>query len=168
MLEIEPSRTIKEGVVTKGGFIVDLSSKASFKPLLFDQEIKKVGVRTSLYDGHGGAKVMAKLVVIGDKMVVFSAIEEHVDGVNLILALFRDLDFNGIIMCGGHINVDFRKGSWGGDRYPEREIFGSSSSLIDRGDITVEGSEEYKQTVLKEKLGAHFKISGDLPEGFGK
>src|SRR3990167_3435026 len=70
MLEIEPSRTIKEGVVTKGGFIVDLSSKASFKPLLFDQEIKKVGVRTSLYDGHGGAKVMAKLVVIGDKSTI--------------------------------------------------------------------------------------------------
>lgn len=167
MPEIEVSRTLREGNVTKGGFIVDLASTAPFDPDLFDQEIKIVGAHM-LLPGTSGEKVHAKFIVVGDKLFVFSAQEQHLDGFWLMLRVFEDKDINGETQSAGMINVDFRKGSFGTNLKPQREIYGSSFGYADSGELTREQSEKYKQTILKEKLGEHFKISGELPEGFGK
>lgn len=155
MPEVEGSRTESEGQKVRHGFIVDLYSEAKFDPNKFDAEIKKIDpplmLPTEIYQ--------AKFVVIGDKMVLFSVNENHIEGIAWIRKVFTDVDLSGEIKSAGHVIVNTRQAWMSVNKETERTISGMSTGLLQNGTLSSDESERYKQTVLKEKLGAHFSIT---------
>ncbi len=154
----ETSRTDQEGQGSRYGLIIDLSSSKQFNPSRLDREIKRVGFRTELPDRTLGDMYHAKFVVVGDRIILFSSDYNHLEGIEWMKKVFPDVDLNGEIQCAGDITVSFHQGGFGNTR-PIRVIAGMSTGLLQNGTLSEEKSEEYKRTVLKEKLGDYFDIS---------
>jgi hypothetical protein len=155
MPEVEVSRTEQEGQKVRHGFLVDLSSKIKFDPDKFDAEIKKIDPPVTLPINE---MYQAKFVVIGDKMVLFSVHNNHIEGIEWIKKVFPDVDLNGEIKSAGHITVNIRQAWMSVKKEVERIISGMSTGLLQNGTLRLDKSEGYKQTVLKEKLGDYFSI----------
>jgi len=155
MPEVEVSRTEKEGQKVQHGFIIDLSSKIEFSPTKFDAEIKKIDSPIIL---PGNEMYQAKFVVIGDKMVLFSVHNNHIEGIEWIKKVFPDVDLNGEIKSAGHVTVNIRQAWMSVKKEVERIISGMSTGLLQNGTLPLDKSEGYKQTVLKEKLDEYFSI----------
>ena len=155
MPQVEASRTEKEGQKVRHGFIVDLSSEIKFDPTKFDAEIKKIDPPVMLPN----ERYQAKYVVIGDKMILFSVNENHIEGIEWIKKVFPDVDLNGEIKSAGHVTVNIRQAWMSVNKEVKGIISGMSTGLLQNGTLPLDKSEGYKQTILKEKLGDHFSIT---------
>lgn len=84
-----------------------------------------------------------KFIVKGSRMVVFSEVFSHLDTDNQLDREGED----GQLLSAGMIELHADTG---------REIFGRSISLENR--LRISDSDNYKKTVLKEKIGEFFQI----------
>lgn len=106
----------------------------------------------------------AKFIVFGDKMFVFPTSKEHVEALKYVregkprmFEMARIVDLSGEVNCAGYIDASYTDG-FGLHRAEERVIHGYSKGLSDNGSLTTEKSEEYKRTVLRERLRPYFTV----------
>ena len=119
-------------------FIVDLLKPESFDAELFDKCCMAL-------DQTG-----PKFVVQDDKMYVFNSHVFHAD--------FRAGLRSGHIQCAGRVKIE-RDGVVGESRHASKRLISDYSfGLAESKKLTREASEEYKHTVLAEKLGDYFEI----------
>jgi len=123
-------------------FVMDLTSDTPFNAALFDSQLEAIAKP----EGQTGA---VKFVVINGKMIMF----ESKSGMHSTIARFAPtIGINGFPVAAGSINFDFSR-----EDLDRRRIHDYSSSLIDEG-LSPEDSDTYRETVLREQLGEHFRI----------
>ena len=122
-------------------FIVDLTDEETpFDSELFDKQLREICVVSS---------GIAKFILAGDRFLVFSGglihaeMNKHAPRIGL----------TGALQCAGTIYYDFSE--QGRER---RKISDFSNSLEEYGLLRRYDSDQYKRTVLKEKLGRFFTI----------
>lgn len=159
MPNIEKSRTDREN---KYQFIIDLSSEVKFDPMAFDLEIRRVATPKAIpgkFESSSKAISQAKFIVVGDRMILFPQWREHTGGLLWAKEVFPDVDLGGELQCAGCVDVIFVLGAFGTTyRSEERIIYDYSVGFYYDGTLAPEKSDEYKQSVLKEKLGDYFTI----------
>lgn len=120
-------------------FIVDLNSPDPFIPEDFDSLCNAVD------------SVRAKFVVQDDIMYVFNHHIFHDD--------FQQRLGEGKVQCAGQIRIE-RGGEVGVSRSTlSRTISDYSSGLAQSEKLSEKASEDFKHTILAEKLGQYFKIA---------
>ncbi len=123
-------------------FVMDLASEAPFDPAFFDTQLTAI----ARPEGQTGA---VKFIVINEQMIMF----ESKSGMHSTVYRFAaTIGINGFPVAAGSINFDFSR-----EDLDRRRIHDYSSSLIDEG-LNPDDSDKYRETVLREKLGAYFRI----------
>lgn len=119
-------------------FVVDLNDPVSFDPEHFDQMCEAV---TKIGKSRG---IIAKFIVQDHKMNVFASGIDHI--------IFYEHLGSGDLQCAGSLAVTPE----GFGNKAKRIVLGSSETLA--GILPKSKSEEYKHTVLAEKLGKYFLV----------
>lgn len=117
-------------------FTVDLNSEKPFDPNLFDMQAKLLGT--------GDSTFFLKYVVIDDVLYGFDFFTTQ----DMFYNALRKNGNTGKLQSAGMITVD--------TIYAERKITGNSITLSKF--LPIEDSDNYKMTVMKEKLGDYFDI----------
>lgn len=143
-----------EGIITIGlktsSLCVDLEGPDRFDPKLFDQQFAKVGESTD-YDP---STLRAKFVIVGSKMVIFSHQENHADAhydMSHEPSATAEI-YGGALVCAGMIKLNLGSTT-------NRNIWGDSSSLSERGRLTLLASNKYKYGTLEPILGEYFAFA---------
>src|SRR5579872_6557351 len=101
MPTVEQLRADQERQGTGHGFVIDLSSPAQFDPQAFDREIRIVNRPWSFETASPREMSYVKFIVVGDRMLLFSADENHVDGLDWMRRIFPELDLSGDVQSAG-------------------------------------------------------------------
>lgn len=133
-------------------FTVDLRSPIKeFEVDRFDKNARVVHLTTIPISASDKPRSELKYVVEADMMIVFIWTQEHKIGLQNLRAILRDLDVSGKLQSAGFITVTYTKDL---QTTLSRAIYGASSSLP----LDPRHSSNYRQTILKAKLGEYFRI----------
>lgn len=145
-----------EGKIPPSGFTIFVDSYSNI-----DREIETFDRRIQEFDRQLKASanpvVYARFIVIEDIMLVIPGEVSHIAGLEWAQKK-RLVNPRGEINCAGYVDVHLEAHGFGFLRTTERVMHGSSQGFSDNGSLTVERSDQFKQTVLREKLGQYFTV----------